>query len=36
MGTHAIYNFKPGDSYGVDERALVMVRLVNGQWKYEP
>ncbi|MBM3647083.1 MAG: ABC transporter substrate-binding protein [Alphaproteobacteria bacterium] len=35
-GTHAIYNFKPGDSYGVDERALVMVRLVNGQWKYEP
>ncbi|MBI2739253.1 MAG: ABC transporter substrate-binding protein [Rhodospirillales bacterium] len=35
-GTHAIYNFKPGDSYGVDDRALVMVRLVNGQWKYEP
>lgn len=35
-GTHAIYNFKPGDSYGVDERALVLVRLVNGQWKYEP
>jgi branched-chain amino acid transport system substrate-binding protein len=35
-GTHAIYNFKPGDSYGVDDRALVLVRLVNGQWKYEP
>jgi branched-chain amino acid transport system substrate-binding protein len=36
VGTHAIYNYKPGDSYGVDDRALVMVRLVNGQWKYEP
>ena len=36
VGTHAIYNFKPGDSYGVDDRSLVMVRLVNGQWKYEP
>ncbi|MFO1157880.1 MAG: ABC transporter substrate-binding protein [Reyranellaceae bacterium] len=36
VGTHAIYNFKPGDSYGVDDRSLVMVRLVNSQWKYEP
>jgi len=36
VGTHAIYNFKPNDSYGVDERSLVLVRLVNGQWKYEP
>lgn len=36
VGTHAIYNFKPGDSYGVDDRSLVMVRLVNGQWKYQP
>jgi branched-chain amino acid transport system substrate-binding protein len=36
VGTHAIYNFKPSDSYGVDERSLVLVRLVNGQWKYEP
>ena len=36
VGSHAIYNYKPSDSYGVDERALVMVRLVNGQWKYEP
>ena len=35
-GTHAIYNFKPGESYGVDERSLVLVRLVAGQWKYEP
>ena len=36
VGTHAIYNFKPGESYGVDDRSLVLVRLVNGQWKYEP
>jgi branched-chain amino acid transport system substrate-binding protein len=36
VGTHAIYNYKPSDSYGVDERSLVLVRLVNGQWKYEP
>jgi len=36
VGTHAIYNFKPGDSYGVDERSLVLVRLDNGQWKYQP
>jgi branched-chain amino acid transport system substrate-binding protein len=36
VGTHAIYNYKPSDSYGVDERSLVLVRLVNGQWKYAP
>ena len=23
----------PGDSYGVDDRSLVLVRLVNGQWE---
>ncbi len=36
VGTHAIYNFKPGESYGVDERGLVLVRLTSGQWKYQP
>ena len=36
VGTHAIYNFKPGESYGVDERGLVLVRLANGQWTYQP
>src|SRR5215475_6934213 len=36
VGTHAIYNYRPADSYGVDERSLVLVRLVAGQWKYEP
>ena len=35
-GVHAVYNFKPGSFYGVDERALVIVRLDNGQWNYEP
>ena len=33
---HAVYNFKPGAYYGVDERALVIVRLVNGAWTYQP
>jgi branched-chain amino acid transport system substrate-binding protein len=36
VGTHAVYTFKPGDSYGVDERSLVLVRLMDGHWKYEP
>ena len=35
-GVHAVYNFKPGAYYGVDERALVIVRLINGAWTYEP
>ena len=35
-GVHAVYNFKPGAYYGVDERALVIVRLKNGAWTYEP
>ncbi|MBR0799024.1 ABC transporter substrate-binding protein [Bradyrhizobium jicamae] len=35
-GVHAIYNFKAGAYHGVDERALVIVRLVNGAWTYEP
>jgi branched-chain amino acid transport system substrate-binding protein len=35
-GVHAVYNFKPGAYHGVDERALVIVRLTNGAWKYEP
>lgn len=36
VGTHGVYNFKPGDLYGVDERARVIVRVDNGQWKYAP
>jgi branched-chain amino acid transport system substrate-binding protein len=33
VGTHAVYNYKPGESYGVDARARVLVRLEKGQWK---
>lgn len=36
VGTHAIYNYKPGESYGADERGLVLVKLVDGKWKYQP
>ncbi|WP_407147070.1 ABC transporter substrate-binding protein [Bradyrhizobium sp. ORS 86] len=35
-GVHAVYNFKPGAYHGVDERALVIVRLSNGAWTYAP
>jgi len=33
VGTHAVYNFKPGTTSGVDERAQVLVKLVDGKWK---
>lgn len=33
VGTHGIYNFKPGESFGVDKRALVLVKLVDGKWQ---
>jgi len=33
VGTHGIYNFHPGDSFGVDKRALVLVKLTDGKWK---
>jgi branched-chain amino acid transport system substrate-binding protein len=33
IGTHGVYNFKPGDFYGVDERARVLVQLKNGKWQ---
>ncbi len=35
-GTQGIYNFTPASSYGVDDRALVVVKLVNGVWTYTP
>ena len=35
-GVHAVYNFKPGASHGVDERSLVIVQLKNGVWTYKP
>ena len=36
VGTHGIYNFKPDNRYGSDERAVVIVRMEKGQWKLVP
>jgi branched-chain amino acid transport system substrate-binding protein len=33
VGTHGVYNFKPGNVYGVDDRARVLVKLEQGKWK---
>jgi branched-chain amino acid transport system substrate-binding protein len=35
-GVHAIYNFNPKSYYGVDERSLVVVKLADGKWMYQP
>jgi len=35
-GTHGVYNFKPSDRYGSDERSRVIVKLEKGQWKLVP
>src|ERR1700736_6339747 len=31
-GSHAVYNYKPGAFFGVDERARVLVQLQKGKW----
>jgi branched-chain amino acid transport system substrate-binding protein len=36
VGTHGVFNFKPGNIYGVDERARVIVVLEHGHWKLSP
>jgi len=36
VGTHAVYNFKPDERYGVDERSRVVVKLEKGAWKLLP
>jgi branched-chain amino acid transport system substrate-binding protein len=33
VGTHGVYNFKPDNRYGSDERSRVMVKLEKGEWK---
>jgi branched-chain amino acid transport system substrate-binding protein len=33
VGTHAVYNFTPGERYGTDERSRVVVKLDHGVWK---
>lgn len=35
-GVHGVYNYKPGQGYGVDERSLVIVQLKDGKWVYTP
>jgi branched-chain amino acid transport system substrate-binding protein len=32
VGTHGVYNFKPGSLTGEDKRAVVIVKLENGKW----
>ena len=36
VGTHAVYNMTPTDHAGVDERARVLVKIENGDWKLMP
>jgi len=36
VGTHGVYNFNPGGSFGVDERARVLVQLQQGKWTLMP
>jgi branched-chain amino acid transport system substrate-binding protein len=33
VGTHGVYTFRPESPVGTDRRALVLVRLEQGQWK---
>jgi len=33
VGTHGVYNMSASDHAGVDERARVLVRVENGDWK---
>jgi branched-chain amino acid transport system substrate-binding protein len=33
VGTHGVYTFRPESHLGTDRRALVLVRLEQGQWK---
>lgn len=33
-GTHGVFNFKEASPYGTDMRALVLVKLQKGEWKF--
>lgn len=33
IGTHGVYNMTPGNHNGLDERARVLVHVVNGEWR---
>jgi branched-chain amino acid transport system substrate-binding protein len=36
VGTHGVYNFKPDNRYGSDQRAVVIVKMDKGHWKLVP
>jgi branched-chain amino acid transport system substrate-binding protein len=36
VGTHGVYNFNAGSSFGVDHRARVLVQLQKGAWSLMP
>lgn len=36
VGTHGVHSFKPGNRYGSDQRARVLVKLDYSQWKLLP
>jgi branched-chain amino acid transport system substrate-binding protein len=33
VGAHGVFNMSPSDHYGHDDRARVLVRIANGDWK---
>ena len=33
VGTHGVYNMTPKDHNGLDQRARVLVRVENGEWR---
>ena len=35
-GAHGVFNMSAGDHLGLDQRARVMVKIENGNWKYLP
>ena len=34
VGTQGVYNFRPDSRFGSDQRAVVMVKLDKGQWRF--
>ncbi|MEY2631542.1 MAG: hypothetical protein RIR00_196 [Pseudomonadota bacterium] len=32
-GSHGVFNMSPSDHFGLDERARILVRVENGEWK---
>jgi branched-chain amino acid transport system substrate-binding protein len=36
VGAHGVYNFAPGNLYGVDRRARVIIQVDKGKWKLVP